>query len=81
MLSDSSEYTESAAIYLPNTRLVISGLLEGSSYQVVGVSKDGSRTSSSEPKSVTTMSSENVSHLNQGKSSALGLLSSTPPSG
>lgn len=64
-LTDSSEYTESAAIYLPNTRLVISGLLEGSSYQVVGVSKDGSRTSSSEPKSVTTMSSENVSHLNQ----------------
>ncbi|KAK6747669.1 hypothetical protein RB195_000706 [Necator americanus] len=64
-LADSTEYFESPMIYLPHERLTITGLREGSKYQLTGVSKDGNRMSYSQPKFVTTMSSESVSHLNQ----------------
>ncbi|KIH56939.1 hypothetical protein ANCDUO_12877 [Ancylostoma duodenale] len=59
------EYSESPMIYLPYTRLTITGLREGSKYQLSGVSKDGNRMSYSQPLFVTTLNRENVSHLNQ----------------
>ncbi|KIH49472.1 hypothetical protein ANCDUO_20452 [Ancylostoma duodenale] len=59
------EYSESPMIYLPHTRLTITGLREGSKYQLSGVSKDGNRMSYSQPLFVTTLNRENVSHLNQ----------------
>ncbi|KAK6052307.1 fibronectin type III domain protein, partial [Cooperia oncophora] len=64
-LADSTEFKESATIYLPKTQLTVTGLQDGSTYQFIGVAKDGNRMSYSEPRTVTTYSKENVSHLNQ----------------
>uniref|UniRef100_A0A1I7WMD6 Protein-tyrosine-phosphatase n=1 Tax=Heterorhabditis bacteriophora TaxID=37862 RepID=A0A1I7WMD6_HETBA len=66
-LEDSEEYFESPTIYLPETKLRINGLKEESKYLMSGVAKDGPRMTYSVPLSVTTLATENVSHLNQEK--------------
>ncbi|XGW30397.1 hypothetical protein V3C99_009405 [Haemonchus contortus] len=64
-LADSTEHFETGPIYLPTTHLTVTGLREGTAYNLIGVAKDGNRMSYSEPRSVTTLTKENVSHLNQ----------------
>ncbi|CAJ0602418.1 unnamed protein product [Cylicocyclus nassatus] len=64
-LADTNVYSESGMVYLPNTYLKVVGLREGSKYQLVGVSKDGNKLAFSQPLYITTLNSENVSHLNQ----------------